>query len=232
MTKMKKSVLIVDEETMLVDLLVPHLEMEFKDITFVKAASGKEARLLLEHHVFDIIITELFGPGIPAFSMISEMRSRFPKTRCIVLSGDPTSHWVHRAVRDGAMGFVTKTSPCREMVAAIHAVSQGMRYFSPDAAQLFMVHVSSVETKDLLGSLSSREFDIFVQIGQGRSLKAISKDLNLSIKTISVHKHNIAKKTGIDSGAKIARYCMEHGLLKQAVPQTSLPTTSVTAEAA
>ena len=67
--------------------------------------------------------------------------------------------------------------------------------------------------KELHKVLSSREFEIFLQLAHGKSLKAISLDLSLSAKTVSVHKHNIWKKTGIDSGAKIARYCVEHGLL-------------------
>ena len=61
--------------------------------------------------------------------------------------------------------------------------------------------------KEIHRALSNRELEIFLQIAQGKSLKAISLDLNLSAKTVSVHKHNIWKKTGID---------LEHALLATA----------------
>ena len=64
--------------------------------------------------------------------------------------------------------------------------------------------------------LSVREFEVFMQIGAGKSVKVISEELQLSPRTVSVHKHNIRKKTGIDSSARIARYCLEHGLLQWA----------------
>ena len=54
------------------------------------------------------------------------------------------------------------------------------------------------------------------QLVKGFSLKMISSNLKLSSNTVGVHKHNISKKTGIKSTAKIAHYCIKHGLLSSA----------------
>jgi DNA-binding NarL/FixJ family response regulator len=123
--------------------------------------------------------------------------------------------WIERSLKAGARGYVAKDSPPKEIVMAIEQALMGKKYLSRSVAQAFAENAvrSPAGGKELHGALSNRELEVFLQIAQGKSLKAISLDLNLSAKTVSVHKHNIWKKTGIDSGARIARYCVEHGLL-------------------
>ncbi len=118
-------------------------------------------------------------------------------------------------MKAGACGYVAKDSPPSEIVNAIQSALRGKKYLSRSVAQSFAENAVRMPMgeKEMHKVLSNRELEIFLQIAQGKSLKAISLDLNLSAKTVSVHKHNIWKKTGIDSGAKIARYCVEHGLL-------------------
>lgn len=216
MTKMKKSVLIVDEETMLVDLLVSYLEHEFPDIAFFRAISIPQAQLQMFQRMFDVVITGFFGMDSPGIFLAREITRKSPGTRCIVLGTEAHSLWVHRALDEGVQGFVSKTSPGVEMVNALKAVLQGERYLSPEAAHSFLKLAGSKRESDPLSVLSKRELEVFVHVGQGKSFKTVSGLLNMSVKTVSVHKHNIARKTGIDSSAKIVRYCAEHGLLEKA----------------
>lgn len=210
---MKKSVLIVDSQVMLMDFLATYLEREFPDLIFSKAASIHQAQIKMFHHAFDVVVTDLLGMESTGISLTREIKRKHPGTQCIVLSTDAQSFWVHRALEEGALGFVSKSSPASELVNALKTVLQGRRYLSPDVAFLYLSHVSHEHEKDPLKVLSARELEVFVLVGRGKSFKAVSELLNMSVRTVAVHKHHIAKKTGIDSSAKIARYCAENGLL-------------------
>jgi DNA-binding NarL/FixJ family response regulator len=212
----KRSVLIIDSHMMVAEFLVTFLEREYKGFTIVKSSSMREARMMLHHHMFDLVLTNVFGHESSGISMINEISEISPKTRCLVLSGEANAFWVDQALRAGAYGFITKTCDSKEILKALDAVMHGRKYLSPDVAQSFAEYFANAKNATLHTALSPREFEIFIQIGQGKTLKLIGLDLNMSAKTVSVHKYNIAKKTGIKSTAKIARYCIEHGLLKEA----------------
>jgi DNA-binding NarL/FixJ family response regulator len=218
---MKKNVLIVDGQTMLTDFLVPYLEQEFPNYVFNRAASTRQAQQQMSHQMFDVVITDLFGLETTGMFLLKEVRRRSPCTPCIVLSTEVHSFWVKRALDEGAMGFVSKMSPCVEIVSALKAVQLGMKYLSPEVSHCYINHISSTESLEPLSALSPRELEVFIQVGQGKSFQTVSKLLNMSVKTVAVHKHNIARKTGIDSIAKIALYCAKHGLLTDA--QTKRP---------
>lgn len=55
----KTSVLLAESQAMFLEFLTPFLEREFPDFTFATVSTIKEARQLLEHHVFDLLITDL-----------------------------------------------------------------------------------------------------------------------------------------------------------------------------
>ena len=212
----KQSILIIDGHIMVAEFLVAFLEDNFKQFSIVKSNSMREARMMLHHHLFDLVLTDVFGHESSGISMINEIKGISPKTRSLVLSAEANPLWVDQALRAGAFAFITKTCSSEEIVKAVDSVIQGRRYLSPDVSQKFAEYYSHSQMNKLHATLSPREFEIFVQIAQGKSMKVIGLDLNMSPKTVSVHKFNIAKKTGINSAAKIARYCIENGLLKEA----------------
>ncbi|MBB5031436.1 DNA-binding NarL/FixJ family response regulator [Prosthecobacter vanneervenii] len=214
------------------EIMIPLLEREFPGYTFITASSIKEATPLLEHHAFDLLITDISGLESPWLSMILQARDQSPGTKAIILTSEMSSFWVHRAIREGVLGIVTKTCPVSELVCAIHSVVEGGKHLSPEIAQKFMQHISYSQIGNPMNLLSPRELEIFVQIGHGRRLKSIAKELGLSPCTVAVHKHNIARKTGIITSANIARYCLEHGMLGLKPEQTLLRSPTAEPEAA
>jgi DNA-binding NarL/FixJ family response regulator len=213
---MKKSVLIIAEHTMVGEFLLNFLQEQFKEFTIIRATSLNNARDLLHSISFNLVLTDVLGNENSAISMIKEISNISPMTRCLVVSAEANATWVNRALRAGACGFLTKTCESAEIVKAVDAMIQGRNYLSSDVVQSLSLYLKDGNGGLLHSALSPREFEIFVQLGRGKSLKSISDDLNLSSNTVGVHKHNIGKKTGIKSVAKIAHYCIEHGLLMSA----------------
>jgi DNA-binding NarL/FixJ family response regulator len=213
---MKKTVLIIAEHMMVGEFLTTFLQEQFQGFTIFRSISMNEARELLHSVSFDLVLADVVEFDISVLSIIKEISLKSPKTRCLVLGAEANPSWIDRAMRAGAHGFLTKTCARDEILKAVQALIQGRSHLSPDVIQSLSDHIANGRKGFPHSVLSPRELEIFVQIGQGNSLKKISTELKLSPSTVGVHKHNISIKTGIKSTAKIAHYCIKHGLLSSA----------------
>jgi DNA-binding NarL/FixJ family response regulator len=215
-----KKIMLVDDHAMFAETLGHYLQMVFKDFEIVVVTSAEKAREQASRQSFDVVLLDLEMADCSGLTLLADFATAMPSPACIIVSMHIQAMWIERALKAGACGYVAKDSPPGEIVTAINYALRGKKYLSRSVAQSFAENAvrMPVGGKELHTMLSSREFEIFLQLAHGKSLKVISLDLSLSIKTVSVHKHNIWKKTGIDSGAKIARYCVEHGLLAGGTP--------------
>lgn len=215
-----KNILIVDDHAMFAETLGQYLRMMFKEYAVTAVTSAEKAREHTSRQNTDVVLIDLEMSDCSGLTLLADFSSAMPAPACIIVSMHLQAPWIERALKAGACGYVAKDSPPGEIVQAIQSALRGKKYLSRSVAQSFAENAVRLPLggKELHKALSDREFEIFLQLAQGKSLKAISLDLNLSAKTVSVHKHNIWKKTGIDSGAKIARYCVEHGLLAGSGP--------------
>lgn len=215
-----KNILVVDDHAMFAETLGQYLRMMFKDYTITVVTSAEKAREHSSRQSTDVVLIDLEMSDCSGLTLLADFSSAVPSPACIIVSMHLQAPWIERALKAGAAGYVAKDSPPSEIVLAIQSALRGKKYLSRSVAQSFAENAVRLPMggKELHKALSDREFEIFLQLAQGKSLKAISLDLHLSAKTVSVHKHNIWKKTGIDSGAKIARYCVEHGLLAGSSP--------------
>ncbi len=209
-----KKILIVDDHAMFAETLGQYLRMMFKDFEITVVTSAEKAREQASRQSMDVVLIDLEMSDCSGLTLLADFSSAMPSPACIIVSMHLQALWIERALKAGACGYVAKDSPPSEIVNAINYALRGKKYLSRSVAQSFAENAVRLPMggKELHKVLSDREFEIFLQLAHGKSLKAISLDLSLSAKTVSVHKHNIWKKTGIDSGAKIARYCVEHGL--------------------
>lgn len=222
MTAHSKKILVVDDHPMFAETLGQYLRMACKEFSISVVTSGEMARAHSTTHGVDVVLIDLEMADCSGLTLLADLSTMLPAPACIIVSMHLQAALIERALKAGAVGYVAKDSQPGEIVTAINSVLKGKKYLSRSVAQSFAENAVRLPTggHELHKALSSREFEIFLQIAQGKSLKAISLDLSLSAKTVSVHKHNIWKKTGIDSGARIARYCVEHGLLNGSRPNS------------
>ena len=200
---------------MFAEILGLYIQSMFDEAVMIVVTSAQKAREELSRRHIDVLLMELELADCSSLTLLSYVSDMIDPPASIIVSMHLEPAWIERALKAGAVGYVSKACPSAEIITAINSVLRGKKYLSRSVAQSFAENAVRlpVGISELHKALSQREFEIFLQIAQGKTLKAISQDLNLSAKTVSVHKHNISKKTGIDSTAQIARYCLEHGLL-------------------
>jgi len=159
----------------------------------------------------DVVITDLSLPGVGGIELLRRLRARQPELRALAFSVHEEPMFVDRALAAGALGYVSKRSAPDTLVAAVDAVSRGREFLSPDLA-----HARAHQRKpdDALHSLSQREFEIFRQVAEGRSVRDIASGLCISGKTVSNHYSQIRVKLGLRSAAEMARLAIVAGIVR------------------
>jgi DNA-binding NarL/FixJ family response regulator len=131
----------------------------------------------------------------------------------LVFTAMPESPYGLRALRTGAAGFLHKSASPEILGEALRRVLGGRRYVSPALAEQLadrMVNDSDRVPHELL---TDREFEIFRLIALGNSVADIGETLNISPKTVHVHRANILRKTGLADNRALTSYAFEHRLI-------------------
>ncbi len=175
-----------------------------------EARDGRELVTLVESLQPDVVMTDISMPGMDGIAAITEIHSRFPGVRLLVLSMYDTVDFVKRAVASGACGYLMKDAPPFELEQALRSVMATGSYFSPTIAQRLLQ--PSEPTVD--DELTHRQVEILRLIAQGKASKEIAYDLGLSPKTVDVHRARIMERLQINDIASLTRYAVRKGLIK------------------
>ncbi|MGR0318689.1 response regulator [Agromyces sp. ZXT2-3] len=150
-----------------------------------EAATHDDASALTINLQPDVLLLDVEMPGIPLLSTISRVRAEAASTRILIVTMHRDRILSNHVRLAGAAGFISKSAPSSELIAAIHHTS-GAREHAPDRMPL--------------GSLlSPREREVIRLIEQGMSNDAISRSLSISVGTVKRHNTNIFTKLGAKS---------------------------------
>ena len=141
--------------------------------------------------------------GIEATRQIREVS---PETRVIGVTMHSQPAYAKKMMQFGASGYVTKNSSREEMVNAIVEVSKGNQFVCEEIKELFSESVEDPAALTAVNSLTEREMDVINLIRQGSSSKDISAKLEISVKTVEVHRHNILKKLKLKNAASLIHF--------------------------
>ena len=195
-------VLLIDDHPVVRAGLVALLDDEL-DLEVVGEAAGGSAGIDLARKVRpDIVLTDLLMPDVDGIVVTQTIRAEIPDARVIVLTSVGDEHaWVVRAVRAGAIGYVSKAADAYEVVQAIRSVVDGQVHLSPRAAARLMQEVRS--PRDEVG-LTSREREVLREMAAGRTNKQIAQSLQIALSTVKCHVRAILDKLEAESRTQAA----------------------------
>ena len=114
--------------------------------------------------------------------------------------------YAKKMLQIGAKGYVTKNSSRDEMFKAILEVHKGNRYICDEVKNILSEQIMDDGPSQGINALSERELQIVKLIKEGFSSKEISVQLNISLKTVEVHRHNILKKLKLKNSASLVNF--------------------------
>jgi DNA-binding NarL/FixJ family response regulator len=144
---------------------------------------------------------------ISGFEATEKIRKVSPASRIIGISMHSQPAYAKKMLQIGARGYVTKNSSKEEMINAIMEVHSGNKYIC-DEIKNNISELVLEENKDVpnVNALTEREIQIINLIKEGQSSKEIATSLNISLKTVEVHRHNILKKLKLKNSASLVNF--------------------------
>jgi len=180
-----------------------------------EAATGQETLDRLREGHWDLVILDIAMPDRSGLDILKHVRSGFPDTRVLILSGFPERQYAINVLRAGAHGYLAKGSAPEELMNAVHAILAGRRYVSPTLSELLISEIDgSGGDKPIHAQLSEREFQIFCKLAGGSAVSEIARELCLSVKTVSTYRSRVLEKMNFRTNADIASYALRNGLIQ------------------
>jgi two-component system invasion response regulator UvrY len=184
------------------------------DITVVaEAHSGESACQMFAELQPDVVVMDLGMPGMGGLEALRRIRARNSAARVLALSAHDDPMHARRALREGALGFLSKRSAPEALIEAISAVAGGQRYIDSNLAQKLALAEIEGASRPPIEQLSDREFEVFIRLAGGATVQKIADDLKLSASTIGTHLYNIKQKLGVVNQSELTLLAIRHGLI-------------------
>ncbi len=154
----------------------------------------------------DVVLMDINMLPFSGIEATRQIREISPDTRIIGVTMHSQPAYAKKMLQLGASGYVTKNSSKEEMINAILQVSEGNKFICEEIKELISEASEDPAMVEAVNTLTEREMDVINLIKNGNSSKDISIKLQISIKTVEVHRHNILKKLKLKNAAALIHY--------------------------
>jgi DNA-binding NarL/FixJ family response regulator len=204
-------VVVIDGHTMtrygLARLVEHHPDLEM--IAEVEcAADAWLAVATARPHVVTLDVTLPDGDGL---RLARELRDRYPDLGIVLLTSDGQDDVLFRALETGVSAFVTKSAPASEVLGAIRHAAVAATSFTAKDLALALARRATASAARL--TLSPREGEVLVLLGQGLSVPAIARAMFISQSTAKTYVARLYEKLGASNRAQALMTALRHGLI-------------------
>ncbi len=209
---MKKTVVVVEDDAGLRDQLVQILESA-SDIQCLGAfASAEEALPQIFAKNPDVVLMDIKLPHMSGIQCVAEIKKTAPNMQIIMVTVYEDSERIFRALKAGANGYLVKSSPPEQLLAAIRDVYQGGAPLSSHIASKVVKHFHMVGNSPTESeNLSPRERDVLELLAEGFIYKEIGDKLNIGTATVRTYVKNICQKMHVRSRLEaVAKHRVEY----------------------
>jgi DNA-binding NarL/FixJ family response regulator len=204
----KIRILIADDHKLVREIWTSFLNSDERFDVIASTGDSAEAVELSRLHNPDIVLMDInLGPfsGIEAAQQIRYVTHGSSRVLGVSIYSQPV--YAKRILQTGAMGYVTKNSSTEEMVQAILAVHNGNKFICAEIKNIISENMLEENAgKPDISCLTDREMEIINRVKQGESSKEIAAYLQISLKTVEVHRHNILKKLNLKNSAALVNF--------------------------
>jgi len=205
--------LLADDQTIFRQGLSSLLSLEDDLDVVAEANHGGEAIALAATEQPDVILMDVRMPVCDGVQATQEIHARYPWIRILVFTTFDDDDYVFRSLQAGALGYLLKSTPSREVAEAIRNLQRGYSQLGPTIAPKVFSQIqvgTDAEIIDYRKQFSDRELDILKRLGQGMRNREIAADLNLTEGTIKNHLTNIFCQLDVRDRTQAALWAHRH----------------------
>lgn len=178
-----------------------------------EADSGEKAVTAFSELKPSMLMMDVSMPGIGGLGALERLLAHHPDARVLILSAHDDAQIPARALRAGATGYLSKRAQPQELLRAVATVARGQRYIDPDIAPALALAQFS-GGQDPVTALTEKEFAVFLQLAQGRTVAEIADSHKLSPSTVGTHLYHIKQKLNVSNAAELALVAIRSGLIE------------------
>lgn len=207
MSKLKPvRILVVDDHHVVRSGLAASLGLEDDFDVVAEADNAAAVPALAKKHRPDVILMDLRMPGGSGIEATAALRAEAPDARVLMFTTFDGDEDIYRAMQAGARGYLLKSAPRAELLAAIRAVAAGERYLPAALARRLAGRVAAPD-------VSEREREVLQLIARGKANKEIASALGISEETVKRHVSNLFVKMGVADRAQATSEGIRRGLI-------------------
>lgn len=215
MTKIR--VLLAEDHTIVRKGIRSLLDDE-RDIEVVgEAENGRDAVVQVETLMPDIVVMDHTMPLLNGLEATRQIRKLLPQVRVLILTMHTNEEYVFQFLQAGAAGYLVKQTAPDELVSAIRAIHAGDSFLSPAISKTVIdeyVRVGESRGQSAPdGTLTEREREVLQLIAEGHTNQAIAQQLQISVKTVGVHRLNLMQKLDLHNLADLTKYAIRNGII-------------------
>ena len=211
MTLMQRPrVLLADDHVMVAQGLGRLLEGEVEIV-----ATANDGAALVEQaqkHRPDIIVSDVSMPGMTGLEAMKRLKTLGVHAKFIFLTLHAEPRLASEAMRNGASGYVLKQAAGDELIEAVRAVAGGLTYLTPLITRDVLLAMAQPDDAQEI-SLTPRQLDVLRLIAEGKRMKEIANELQISVRTVETHKQSLLHTLGAETTADLIKFAIKHGLI-------------------
>jgi len=212
-------VLVVDDTTLIRQGIRSLLEKRHGLEVVGEASNAQEATELAGTLAPDVILLDQDMPGLDTIEAIKLIKARHPKAEIIVLAEDADDEKPFRTLEAGAIGYVLKDINPDNLARAIDGVCNGRTLIHPQITRQLVERFRALAREkngtngSHLGGLTTREFEILLEVAKGSTDREIAQRIFVSTTTVKSHIRSIFRKIGARNRTQAVVYVLKHRLI-------------------
>lgn len=175
-----------------------------------ESGDGLETLRLVERLKADVLVLDLMMPGLNGLEILSILAKRSPRTRVVVLSMSAEEAFVAAALKNGAIGYVSKGCETANLIRGVREAAAGRRFLSPEVVAREPAPTAPIDPHE---TLTPREREVLQLAAEGNTNAAIAARLFLSPRTVEMHRAHLMRKLGLKTPADLIRYALRRGVI-------------------
>lgn len=196
----KKTVVIVEDDTQIQAHLIEILKTADDIVCLGALSSAEEAEKKIPAMYPDVIIMDIKLPGKSGIDCIRYLKKCLPEVEVIMLTAYDEEDNIFRALKEGASGYLLKSSDTKDILAAIRDVFAGESPFSgPIARKMAMYFREVKEVEDEREALSPRETEVLRLLAAGYIHKEVADEMGITLATVRTYVKRICFKLHVRS---------------------------------
>ncbi len=221
------TLLIADDHPMFREAMVDAIAAALPDSTILQTdtLAGALQDAAAHDENLDLLLLDLGLPDSAGLDGLARLRNQLPWLPIAIISADQARETVLEALNLGAVGYIPKSTPRQELLAALQQVLEGRVYLPADLLRR-PAPVTPPDIPEALdtASLTAKQREVLTRMVQGKSNKLIARELAIAETTVKTHVSAILRKLGVSSRVQAILVAREQHLTPK--PDTTARLTS------